>query len=1002
VHGERLSPAAVLELQHGAGNASVSRHLATRPHAPDPPPAAPHPRLPEEPAHVAQALARTASERIARGGERCACGGMIGADGLCDRCRARAQAGVLARQPAETELPATEAAPSALPDSAAALALIQDFSSYSVDDRLGAIALIHEEFWVGPIDEQTLLRIWSSFDDLSAVASANIALFRESADRGAPLLNLPQVAALRDRFRDDVIGLARQHMVDNRAYITSQLERLGLDADGPDAEPGRREDELAAIQRDAENVSRAQEYQRAMRTLLVGYEYRDDHPGIGPSLNPVPAFFDPEHAPLMGPNGDEQPALASWEATKLNYDRMTALVAGVANANPAIFATLRDGTTANLASEDPNQALMTVHTALSKVLADIDATGPKVGGVLDYRDLKPIHEQLFGGARAVSGENWSTGLAQWVGEDVVRDHEATEFWITLGLSSLGAAAFIVATLATAGSATFFIAAGVGAGIGAGMAAHSWEQYLTLAQAARTNVRDDLGLLGAGQASAALVTAVLDTAFVFLDVFGAAARLARVGGQAGKVLTKEAAEQAERQVAELAEREAAQQTEREAAEQAAERVGSAAGREGLEEGAEGVLHEAPVKVGEARHTLKIMQIGERIRVWLCTDCATLIDRVTEAINALPAGPEHEALRVELREIEAAAQRFEAQFLGQSRPQIGLSRLNRETDALASRLSDLSRLHPDIEALIFFRTFMADAEGAAQILGATLARRLEQELGREGLVGLMRDIGPKAVLNLSDLPGPEIAAMLRNLQVTLADDAKVVVRWIGETQTGAQARRLLADVPATALQKVVMVHARNRIEAAALRGIVDRLGSGTIPQLEQMLGQAFHGGRLKELAELDMFVLDPALQAFVDAGSGKVARSLGALGNRTVADIEVELVNAAMQGPRVERGMRIWTHADGSVVRIKVGAEALRGPTTTPHMVREIADQGHAYGVRDIIAKVTEDGTPVAAGTNFARQALSDWLRGAIGRVATDPELEILMGIWGRAGHVPVIP
>jgi hypothetical protein len=345
----------------------------------------------------------------------------------------------------------------------------------------------------------------------------------------------------------------------------------------------------------------------------------------------------------------------------------------------------------------------------------------------------------------------------------------------------------------------------------------------------------------------------------------------------------------------------------------------------------------------------MQIGERIRVWLCTDCATLIDRVTEAINALPAGPEHEALRVELREIEAAAQRFEAQFLGQSRPQIGLSRLNRETDALASRLSDLSRLHPDIEALIFFRTFMADAEGAAQILGATLARRLEQELGREGLVGLMRDIGPKAVLNLSDLPGPEIAAMLRNLQVTLADDAKVVVRWIGETQTGAQARRLLADVPATALQKVVMVHARNRIEAAALRGIVDRLGSGTIPQLEQMLGQAFHGGRLKELAELDMFVLDPALQAFVDAGSGKVARSLGALGNRTVADIEVELVNAAMQGPRVERGMRIWTHADGSVVRIKVGAEALRGPTTTPHMVREIADQGHAYGVRESLPR-----------------------------------------------------
>src|SRR4051794_28008897 len=53
-----LSPGAVLALQRSAGNAAVTRALSRSP-------------------------AAAATTSIAR----CACGGQIGADGLCDRCR---------------------------------------------------------------------------------------------------------------------------------------------------------------------------------------------------------------------------------------------------------------------------------------------------------------------------------------------------------------------------------------------------------------------------------------------------------------------------------------------------------------------------------------------------------------------------------------------------------------------------------------------------------------------------------------------------------------------------------------------------------------------------------------------------------------------------------------------------------------------------------------------------------------------------------------------------
>ena len=942
--GDALAPATLVALQRTAGNVSVSRMLASR-HA----------------------------------GATCPCGGTIGPDGQCDRCRAQGR--TLARQVEAPESPFAT-----LPRSVSTLEQIVDFTPYSVADRLNAIRLIHDQVWVGPLDELMLERIWQSFPNLNAVAAANIDLFRESADRGADLGELPQTEAMRARFRADVLALAEQYLIENRAYVVAQLQLLGAIPRRAGAEPDPPDAELAAIQRDAANVSRAQKAQRALRSLHVGYDL-DQYSAV------MTTTFDPNSPPAYGPNGREKPPYASWEATNVQYDRLQALIAGIANVNPAIYAVVRDGSVDAAATAQPQQALHTVQKALWAVMSDIDATGPKIGHQVDYRDLRPIHEQLLAGTRGISGEDWTAALARWVADDVVEDHESTEFWKSLGLGSLAAAAFLVASLATAGSATFFIAAGIGTGIGVGQAVNSWDRYFTLAQVARTNVRDDLGLLGAGQASGALVEAVLDTAFAFLDVYGAGSRLARAGGQAGRVLERQGAERAEREIAELARREAAQQAEQHA--------GRAAGHEVLEEATAGVLHEAPATVGSSRHTLKLIQSADRIRIWLCSDCALLIDRVRDAMKAIPAGQAHTALRMELREIEQTAVRFEERFRGAAVPRIGVERLNRETNALASRLAGLSRTYRDIEALMFFKTFVADAGGAALVVGEQLARRFEHEMGREAFAALMRDIGPKAVKGLSDLPGAEIATLLQRLRAAVPGDAERVLRWLGDTQTGGQAKRLLAELPETVLQKVAGASLRNRITAQELRAVVDRLGGDTVGQLEGALGAAFNGKNLQALARLDFFGFDQALRRLVDAGRGQVARNLRPLANKTVVEIEDELIRQGMRSQGGERGMQIWTHADGSVVRIKTAEKALKGPVTTPHMVREVAERGHRYGPRDIIAKVTKDGTLVPAGTNFARQGLSDWFRTVTGRLPTPGEIELLMRIWGRAGHIPVI-
>jgi hypothetical protein len=102
---------------------------------------------------------------------------------------ARSSRATLARDP-ETEAPQANASISqAIADrDIGAIKAIDDFSSASDPQRFELIAILLDQFWVGPRDEAALERIWASFGErLPAMMATHARLWWDCVDRGAEL-----------------------------------------------------------------------------------------------------------------------------------------------------------------------------------------------------------------------------------------------------------------------------------------------------------------------------------------------------------------------------------------------------------------------------------------------------------------------------------------------------------------------------------------------------------------------------------------------------------------------------------------------------------------------------------------------------------------------------------------------------------------------------------------------------------------------------------------------
>ncbi|MFB7849870.1 hypothetical protein ACFC34_22900, partial [Streptomyces sp. NPDC056053] len=198
---------------------------------------------------------------------------------------------------------------------------------------------------------------------------------------------------------------------------------------------------------------------------------------------------------------------------------------------------------------------------------------------------------------------------------------------------------------------------------------------------------------------------------------------------------------------------------------------------------------------------------------------------------------------------------------------------------------------------------------------------------------------------------------------------------------------------------LVKGRRATEGSWLKKAVDRFGASAVNELGKSLG----GRKIAELVDMNIFEtkhFDQSKHPAITPPRGNVARSLPPLENRLLADIEADLVSAGMNGPLVERGQHMWTHPDGSVVRIKVGREALQGVRKIPHAVREISENPGSYNKDDIVAKVTDNGNLVATGTNSGDNRLFSWFHEYTKRDPNVTEKGILTQIWADAGHTNI--
>ncbi|MCY7419857.1 MAG: hypothetical protein LH650_15460, partial [Chloroflexi bacterium] len=417
---------------------------------------------------------------------------------------------------------------------------VQNLSKAGAPHAMELIGIIISESWgwIGPQDETALETLWGTFGDkVLDRAKERPELWQKSLDGGAELYKLPAVKPITDKFLEDVRAIAGKYLEDNETYCVNELKRLGV-ADDKGGAPGpmpsaedqsARQAELVAAMR----ITReAKQIQEQLRSTPVGLERRYHMMGdrtiyfpvsFDPNAEPVAADADPppdriEKARAAGLS-EEALRRTSWKSVKAQWDMLDTIMQGLSVAYPVAGVGLMRGDKAmgDAVQDDPKAAKAAIVNMLTTTRDSIRETRPRLKGGLAY-ELVPIHHQLFGGTTAASGIVWKEPAAQALAKEVLQLRNDVEFWTSMGLSTLAAAAFILAEFATAGMATVAGTAllATGVGIGAEQAIVAWEKARDMQAADKATTGAGTELLASGQADMAVFEAALATVMVFAD------------------------------------------------------------------------------------------------------------------------------------------------------------------------------------------------------------------------------------------------------------------------------------------------------------------------------------------------------------------------------------------------------------------------------------------------------------------------------------------------------
>jgi hypothetical protein len=420
----------------------------------------------------------------------------------------------------------------------------------TVEQRLAMIRILIQKG--NTLEQFNLMVLWDSFGaGLRAVAESNAADWRASFQVApAAMRQGRNVSGVRKVFYQDVEDLARRYLDQNEQFCRDEFAKLGLSQDGdvttgpPTAMQDRERQDL---RNSATALAANQEALAALRRVSVGYTGADITTYGNLLAKGDPVAFDPANAPTIGPDSNDR-TMRPWAEVKQQYDRLSLLIRARTMANPALFPLVADhqsdpSKTKIVSTGSEADSLRTAGDGLKAVLANIAKTRPLVG-VLSH-DLEPLQGQLLAGTQVVAPDrNWAnSGFYSAIAGDLADQNRPGPWWAELaksiGIATAEAAAYVVAGLATGGTA---IAIGLG-----GKAAVD----LTLAKGKADVMRSAYGattseesaLLTDGQVNEAEAAVIETAVFGLLDVVaaGAGARTALRGiTQFEKVATERAA------------------------------------------------------------------------------------------------------------------------------------------------------------------------------------------------------------------------------------------------------------------------------------------------------------------------------------------------------------------------------------------------------------------------------------------------------------------------------
>lgn len=404
--------------------------------------------------------------------------------------------------------------------------------------------------WVAPWHEAALERAWTSLGpDLGRVRAEHRDLWDQSVARGAELGGLTSDGRpAAEVLPSDVLALANAALEHNRDVIVGELVAL----EGPSSAAVTVDLQELALEVASAMDARARVEQVPVWALpeAVGAPPADLGPPMEPEWMVVP--FSP-HTVTADPPPDvmngERVALA-WSAVKPMWDAANAAVLALADQSPALYALASKGDIEALRAlgQGPTEnAQVRLTEVLEQALADLNEAELALDeGDLGWQNLGLVQGRALAGQRAFgsSGVDWTDADNQAAAQGVMQDTTRAEFWENLGLGAVAGVAFLVAELASAGSATFLIAAGLGLGISGGMAAEQWTTANAMQAAVGAGVSLDGELVEQMAADRATTMAVLSTVLAFLDAAGpltkAASWGARSAGEVGETAVEQAA------------------------------------------------------------------------------------------------------------------------------------------------------------------------------------------------------------------------------------------------------------------------------------------------------------------------------------------------------------------------------------------------------------------------------------------------------------------------------